>query len=84
MTEIKPIQSDYVMVKEYLGVINHGDGYAIVNVYTGECIARNITSFTDALNAIIVLLDHGSKTGGKIEHEPDKDYISELHLKPEI
>lgn len=59
MTEIKPIQNEFVTVKEYLGVINHGDGYAIVNVYTRECIARNITSFTDCLNAIKVLLEAG-------------------------
>lgn len=56
MTEIKPIQNDYVTVKQHLGVINHGDGYAIVNIHTGECMARNISSFLDCVKTIDYIL----------------------------
>ncbi|MEY2997619.1 MAG: hypothetical protein RIQ82_1000 [Bacteroidota bacterium] len=56
MSEIKPINQDYVTVKQYLGVINHGDGYAIVNILTGEYMARNISSFLDCVKTIDYLL----------------------------
>ncbi|MBJ7898967.1 MAG: hypothetical protein GC158_03355 [Cyanobacteria bacterium RI_101] len=55
MSEIKPIQDVYVTVKGCYGVINQGDGYAIVNIYTGECIARNISSFYDCVRTLDIL-----------------------------
>jgi hypothetical protein len=56
MSDIKPIQNEFVTVKGPYGVINHGDGYAIVIVQTGECIARNISSFLDCVKTIDHLL----------------------------
>jgi len=60
MTEIKPIQNDYVTVKQHLGVINHGNGYAIINIHTGECMARNISSFLDCVKTIDHILGEAS------------------------
>lgn len=63
MTDIKPIQNEYVTVKGPYGVLNEGTGYAIVNIYTGERIAQNIPSFLDCVKTIDYLLDKSESQG---------------------
>jgi hypothetical protein len=62
MTDIKPIQNEYVTVKGPYGVLNEGTGYAIVNIHTGERIAHNISSFRDCVETIDNLLGGSKKT----------------------
>jgi len=57
MTDITPIQNEYVTVKGPYGVLNEGTGYAIVNIYTSERIAHNIPSFRDCVETIDYLLE---------------------------
>ncbi|MFM1842312.1 MAG: hypothetical protein RLZZ490_1048, partial [Cyanobacteriota bacterium] len=77
MTEIKPIQNDYVTVKQHLGVINHGNGYAIVNIHTGECMARNISSFLDSVKTIDYILN-GQSPPPPPPRNPD--FLDELDM----
>jgi hypothetical protein len=72
MSDIKPIENDYVTIKGLFGVINHGNGYAIVNVQTKEYIARNISSFLDCIKTMDYLLgniqDENTETNNQREN----------------
>jgi hypothetical protein len=82
MSDIKNIQNEYVTVKGPFGVINQGNGYAIVNVHTREEVARNISSFLDCVKTIDYLLGeykNPSDSEGETTTPPD-DLLDELDL----
>jgi len=50
MSDIKPITSgEFAGIEGNYGIINQGTGYAIVNIFTNEMKAHNISSYLDAL-----------------------------------
>jgi hypothetical protein len=67
MTDIKPIQNEYVTVKGPYGVLNEGTGYAIVNIHTGERIAHNISSFRDCVETKDKIFGGSKKKETKVQ-----------------
>lgn len=53
MSDIKRIDTNaYVTVQGQYAVVNEGSGYAIINTYTKQVIARNISSFLDCVKTL--------------------------------
>ena len=95
MTDIKPIQNDYVKVKGPFGVLNEGTGYAIVNIANGERVAHNISSFLDCVKTIDYLLGNLSPSSSTPSPKPapppqepvlTHNRLNEAirHLKPDV
>lgn len=95
MTDIKPIQNDYVTVKGHFGVVNEGTGYSIVNIANGERVAHNISSFLDCVKTIDYLLGNISPSSSTSSSKPSPPPLEPVltpnklneairHLKPDV
>ena len=53
MKDISKIDpNNYVTIQKDYAVINEGTGYAIINIYTKQIIAQNISSFLDCVKTL--------------------------------